>query len=314
MYRRILMALVITLFALYCLNVQFMQGSSRGLSVFGLATPATTVAARFQLVFVVVLAIALVICALRGSFDVLRPDKLWPTVGRALAQTGQTGAIILAATQLFGSTQSAVSLFFVPLWMLGIDYGLWLAGKRRMPRRTAWVGPLLYGFATAVLLQGQGPAGDGSVLLGVLLMLFSGACTASLQFFTKSGADEHWVTATLWQNGPGAILTIPLWFVGTGAAKASIPWDEGWLAIALLAGVAFFSAVQQIALQQAMKRLPEGVSETRLNSLRGMQVLFGVVLDAVAFHQAASGHELVALAIVALAMGFGWHTNRPSKH
>lgn len=302
-------------FVLYCLGVQCVQSSSRAIAVLALAGAATVLTVRFQGVFLGALGVAAVRACKDRSFEVFRPRYLSNRLGQAAAQTGQTVFILLASTEMSGQLQSAISMVVVPMWTLLVSNLMSLFGKRKPVRLSAWIAPAIYGVA-ANLFAMQAPKTEGSVALGFVFMLGSGLCTTLLHYLTEDVArkdrlrnrTESKITTTLWQNGPAALLTVPLWITAVPAVsleRATVP--ATWLGIVLVAGVAVFSLGQQLALQlsySAAQRVE--LSVERLNALRGIQVIFGFLLDGALFGVLPGRIQLSALSLVPQAISVGW--------
>ena len=316
----------------YSLGVQGVQSSTRAIAVLGLAGAATVLAVRFQGVFLAALGVATVRACKNRSIDVFRPRYLSNRAGQAVTQTGQTVFILLASMEMSGQLQAAISMAVVPMWTLLVSEVLSRFGKRDRVRASAWLAPLMYA-AIACLFAMQAPKTEGSAALGFAFMLGSGLCTTLLHYLTDDVAKkdkrrnelrdlelrvangakrgpfrESKITTTLWQNGPAALLTVPLWFTAVPAVsldRATVP--ATWLGIVLVAAVAVFSLVQQLALQlsyNAAQRID--LSVERLNTLRGFQVIFGAILDVAVFRVLPGRIQLIGLSLVPQAISVGW--------
>ncbi|SHN38404.1 hypothetical protein SAMN02787076_05904 [Rhizobacter sp. OV335] len=319
-------------FVLYCLGVQCVQSSSRAIAVLGLATAATVLSVRFQGVFLGAWVTAVVQAVRDRSLDVFRPRYLFNRVGQAITQTGQTVCILFASMQMSGQLQSAISMAVVPVWTLLVGGVLSLLGKRPRIDGAAWIAPAMYA-VSANMFAIQAPKTEGSVALGFAFMLGSGLCTTLLHYLTEDVARkdelrnklrdlklrivttandapvrESKITTTLWQNGPAALLTVPLWFIavpGLSLDRATVP--ATWLGVTLVVSVAVFSLGQQLATQLAyISSEGTDLSVARLNTLRGVQVIFAAILDVVLFQVLPGRIQWSALALVPLTIAVGW--------
>jgi hypothetical protein len=312
----------------YSLGVQGVQSSTRAIAVLGLAGAATVLAVRFQGVFLAALGVATVRACKNRSIDVFRPRYLSNRAGQAVTQTGQTVFILLASMEMSGQLQAAISMVVVPTWTLLISEVLWRLGKRDRVRGSAWLAPAMYA-SIASLFAMQAPRTEGSVALGFAFMVGSGLCTTLLHYLTDDVAKkdelrnqklrivrstkdapvrESKITTTLWQNGPAALLAVPLWITAVPAVsldRATVP--ATWLGIVLVAAVAVFSLVQQLALQLSYTAAQKiDLSVERLNTLRGFGVIFGAILDVAVFRVLPGRIQLIALSLVPQAISVGW--------
>jgi drug/metabolite transporter (DMT)-like permease len=297
----------------YLMGVQLVQTLTRFAVHNGYTDPSTMITVRFQLPVVVALAAALWVRFVNKSENLLKPTNMRAQLGRSLAQGGQSLFILLAATELTGAMQSALSLTLVPTWVILVTFVTsWFTGKK--PKATQFIASVFYAAASTVLTLGTQSLGGGNMKLGLLFMVASGFCTAVLQVLTQSESDVSLITSTFWQNLLGAILTVPLWFVapGFGYQRASLPFDEGWVAFLLIVLVATASVVQQVGLLKAY-RLIAKAEVAQINTQRGAQQWFGVLADLAFFQIVPNASVVVALVIAAVAMWVGWKTTRPKQ-
>ncbi|WP_457337446.1 hypothetical protein [Rhizobacter sp. P5_C2] len=325
--------IAVAFYLMYCAGVQAVQTSSRAIGVLSLANDSTVLAVRFQVVFLAVLVVAAVRAWRRRSLDVFRPHYLFNRAGQAITQTGQTVCILFASVEMAGQLQSAVSMAVVPVWTLLVGWVLSLFGKHERINASAWASPLIYAIVASLLFS-EAPKASGSVWHGIAFMLGSGLFTTLLHYLTddvskKDAAAaralndrrkaaglapvaprrESKLTQALWQNGPAAVLTVPLWFTAVplvSLERASVPTSP--LAVALLLGVAAFSLFQQLAMQLAyVTSEGTGLTVARFGALRGFQVMpCGSLLDFWLFHEAPGSVQIKALLLVPVAMWVGW--------
>jgi drug/metabolite transporter (DMT)-like permease len=297
----------------YLAGVQLVQTLTRFAVHDGYTDQSTMIAVRFELPVVVAVFAAVWQRYVNGSQNLLKPRSLRAQLGRSLAQGGQSLFILLAASELTGAMQSALSLTLVPTWVIIVTFvTARLTGKK--PNAMQFIASAFYAAASTILMMGTDSLGGGNMKLGLLFMVASGFCTAVLQVLTQKESDVSLVTSTFWQNLLGAILTVPLWFVapGFGYKQASLPFDEGWVAFLLLVLVATASVVQQVGLQTAYRRIAKE-EVAQINTQRGAQQWFGVLADLAFFQIVPNGWVMVALAIAIVAMWVGWRTTRPKQ-
>jgi hypothetical protein len=335
---KVLVAVVF--FLMYCAGVQAVQTSSRAIGVLSLANDSTVLAVRFQGVFLAVLVVAAVRAWRQRSLDVFRPHYLFNRAGQAITQSGQTICILFASVEMAGQLQSAVSMAVVQVWTLLVGWVLSRFGKHERINASALVAPMIY-TVSASLLFSEAPKASGSVWHGIAFMLGSGLFTTLLHYLTddvskKDAAAaralndrreaaglapvaprrESKLTQALWQNGPAAVLAVPLWFTAAPVVsleRAAVP--NSALAVALLLGVAAFSLLQQLAMQLAyVTSEGTGLTVARLGTLRGFQVLFGTLLDAWLFHVVPGPVQIKALLLVPVAMWVGWLLTTTKKN
>lgn len=300
-------------YLLYALGVQGMQGASRGIEVFHLAAAGTVLAVRFQLVALLAGLAGLRVARRDRSWEVFKPGNVKLRLAQGAAQALQTVFIVLAAAELAGKFQAAVSLALVGLWTNAIGTALHRRDKHAAVSGRAWVYPVMY-VAVAVFIATQSGASQGNLWLGLAFMAASGLCTSAMHSFTEEAADESKITSTLWQNGPAAVLSIALWFLPAPMiGQASLPSEHLVLTVVLLLTVALCSMGQQLALQLAAwlgKQV--GMGTNRLVPLRGAQVYFGALIDWLAFSNPPHGAaQWAAMAMVLLPMALGWIWTRP---
>jgi len=312
-------------FVLYCAGVQAVQTSSRAIGVLSLASDSTVLAVRFQGVFLAVLVVAFARARRQRSLDVFRPHYLVNRVGQAITQTGQTVCILFASVEMAGQLQSAVSMAVVPVWTLLVGGTLSRFGKHDRINASAWVAPAIYAIA-ASLLASEAPKAEGSIWHGIAYMLGSGLFTTVLHYLTDDvskkdaaagdGRKESKLTQALWQNGPAAVLAVPLWFTAAPVVsleRAAVP--SSLLGLLLVLGVAGFSLLQQLAMQLAyVTSEGTGITVARLNTLRGFQVMFGAALDIWLFHDVPGPVQIKALLLVPVAMWAGWLLTTTKKN
>lgn len=315
---RLIQFAAIAAYLAYTLGVQGMQAGSRAIEVHHLASVATVLAVRFQLVALVATLGGLIRVARTGSWGVFHPGdgKLKTRAKQGALQAAQTIFIVLAAAELAGKFQAAVSLSLVGLWANGMAaYWSW-RGEHAPVRLAAWAYPAIYA-AVALLVGTTTGAAQGSLWLGLGFMTASGYCTARLHVLYEDSARESKITSTIWQNGPAAVVSILLWFLPAPfVGQAVLPSDHKILTVVLLIAVAACSLGQQVAQQTAAwlgKKV--GMGTTRLVPLRGAQVYFGAGLDSLFFANPPHGTtQWAAMVMVAAAMGIGWVATRPKPH
>lgn len=369
----------VALYIVYNAGVVGMQTASRALELEGVVTESTVLVYRFIWFTVAVVAAMLAINTYRAAkarvtkqpqhYVKFRPAHIPASLGQAVTQGGQTACIVTAAGMLTGQFQSNLSLIILPIWTVVVEIIVW---KVRMsaelkrarkedrdakvierPSLKALLGSAAYAVIGAFTING-GSLGNGSIGLGIVLMLASGFFTAWLQQFTQvsvralgkkvredlraqhRNASENEIerlfdalpnrekkesnfTTALWQNGLPAVLLLPLLFTSIGGleqAELVGPASIGWKYFLILLAVPAFSLAQQVALYGSLRAAPDDtMPKSRLALLRGSQVILGGFSDAVFFSVRFAGGDWLVSAVIFVTMSASfWYAGRRKRN
>jgi hypothetical protein len=357
----------VLLYVVYNVGVVAMQTASRALELEGKVSESTVLVYRFIWFTVAVVAAMLAINFCRAVMARVmkrprayvvkfRPAHIPASIGQAVTQGGQTACIVSAAGLLTGQFQSNLSLIILPIWTVVVEIIVWSvrmsvelsrAGKEGRDRKVierpslkALLGSAAYGLIGTFTIGG-GSLGNGSIGLGIGLMVASGFFTAWLQQFTQVSVralgkqvrknlrvqhpeasedeleqlfkalpdrekKESSFTTALWQNGLPAVLLLPLLFTpvaGLEQAELVGPASIGWKSFLILLAVPAFSLAQQVALYGSLRIAPdETLPKSRLALLRGSQVILGGFTDAAFFSVRFTGGDWLVSAVIFVTM------------
>lgn len=225
----------------------------------------------------------------------LRPPPLLPVLLIGLAQTFGFQALAQWALVEGGAGQTALLVYTMPFWVVGVA---WLLLRERPTRAQLATVALAFAGFVLVLEPWRGIGAPRSVLLATA----AGLCWAVGTVLSKR----------LFQRGEAGVLSLSAWqmlagAIGLGvlaalAGERAIAWTPGFIAALLYNGV-LASGLAWLVWSWVVDRLPTSVAGLSSLVIPVMGVLFAwAVLGERPTLAAWAGIALVAVALLRVAM------------